>query len=90
MNEWKVNLGDRVKDRINGFVGIVTGRADFLYGCRQVVVAPENLGSDMSKHPDGAWLDEDRVEVVEPAVHNQPESASVRAGGPQPNMPRRK
>ena len=76
------NLGDKVKDRINGFTGIVTGRAEYLYGCVQVLVAPTVIGKD-GKHPDSVWLDEDRVAVTKASVVGSPASAAVRAGGPQ-------
>jgi hypothetical protein len=77
-----VNLGDRVRDKINGFVGIVTGRADYLYGCRNVLVAGEALDE---KGPDAEWIDEDRVEVVAVGVVARPASAATRAGGPLTN-----
>ncbi len=76
-----VNLGDKVKDRINGFEGIVTGLAYYLYGCRQVYVAPTSL-AEHGKWPDGQWIDEDRVAVVAPDEVEQPDSAADRAGGP--------
>jgi hypothetical protein len=76
-----VNLGDRVKDKINGFVGIVIGSASYLYGCEQILVAPEVLG-EHGKRPDAEWIDEDRVEVVHRAVHSSPSTAPARAGGP--------
>lgn len=74
-------LGDRVKDRINGYTGIVTGRAEYLFGCVHVLVAPEALPTD-GKHPDSTWIDEDRVIVVGAAIVAKPASAVVRAGGP--------
>jgi len=76
-----VNLGDKVKDRINGFQGIVTGRAEYLYGCVQVVISPDRLGKD-GDYLEGKWVDEDRVEVVNPYAAPRPQSADVRAGGP--------
>jgi hypothetical protein len=79
-----VNLGDKVRDRINGFTGIVTGRSVYLYGCVHVLVAPTALPAD-GKHPDSTWIDEDRVEIIEAAAAAQPQSAAVRAGGPSVN-----
>jgi hypothetical protein len=76
------NLGDKVRDRINGFTGIVTGRAEYLYGCVQVLVAPQKTTKE-GKRPDSEWLDEDRVEVLKAGVHGKPASAATRAGGPQ-------
>ncbi len=76
-----VNLGDKARDTINGFEGIVTGRAEYLYGCRQVLVAPTKLAAD-GKCPDSVWLDEGRVEVVAADEAERPASADERAGGP--------
>jgi hypothetical protein len=76
-----VKLGDKVRDRINGFEGVVTGRADYLFGCRQVLVAPTQLG-EQGKHPDSTWLDEDRVEVREEGFMPMPAGAATAAGGP--------
>lgn len=38
----RVMLGDKVKDRITGFEGIVTARTEFLYGCVRVNVTRQN------------------------------------------------
>ncbi len=56
-----IKLGDRVKDSITGFKGIATARAEYLYGCVQVLVQPESI-------KDGAivksqWMDEQRLDV---------------------------
>ncbi len=79
-------LGDKVRDRINGFTGVITGRSEFLYGCIQVLVAPLTITPE-GKHPDSVWLDEGRVEVIEEGAHERPASAPIRTGGPQPVMP---
>ncbi len=87
-----VELGSRVRDRINGFEGVVTGRAEYLFGCRQVLVAPEVLPAD-GKHPESTWLDEDRVQIVISraiAADSAPDSMPA-AGGPltDPEPPKR-
>lgn len=56
----QVEIGSRVKDKITGFAGVVTGRCQYISGCNQALVAPP-LG------PDGAfrgseWFDEQRLE----------------------------
>ena len=79
-----VNLGDKAKDRISGFEGIVIGKAEYLYGCRQVLVAPTKLTKD-GKRPDGEWFDEERLEVVKAGAQKRPASADERAGGPLTN-----
>jgi hypothetical protein len=75
------HLGDRVRDRINGFEGIVTGRAEYLFGCRQVLVAPTVLG-EHGKVPESCWLDEDRVALVEVEAVPIPATAVEAGGGP--------
>jgi hypothetical protein len=81
-----LNLGDKAKDRITGLVGIVTGRAEYLYGCVQVLISPAEV-KDGSPVP-GTWLDEDRCDLVKAAVQPRPASAPVRTGGPVQNLPR--
>ncbi len=76
-----VMLGDRAKDRINGFEGIVTGRAEYLYGCVQVLVAPTKLMED-GKCPDSVWLDEGRVDALAAPGAQRPATADEREGGP--------
>lgn len=59
-----VNLGDKVRDKISGFEGIATGRTEYLYKCVHILVSHDKLDKD-GKIPDGFWLDEDRLEVLE-------------------------
>lgn len=59
----KPELGDRVRDRVNGFEGMVTGRAEYLYGSTQILVTPTEAPTE-GKPPLNVWLDEDRVEMV--------------------------
>ena len=75
-----LKLGDVVKDRLSGFAGTVTGRAEYLFGCVQVLVNPRAVkdGSPVA----GTWLDEDRCEALAAAGTPRPASADERAGGP--------
>jgi hypothetical protein len=58
-------LGDRARDKITGFEGIVTGHCDYLTGCDQVLLNPPSKdGALVSAH----WFDIDRCEVVEAQV----------------------
>lgn len=72
-----VTLGDKVKDHITGFEGIVTGRATYLYGCVQVLVTAKK------RKPDGdiiaEWFDEQRVDT----------ESQVKTGGPMPSPNKR-
>ena len=73
-----IKLGDKVKDSISGFEGIVTGRAEYLYGCVRVLVQPESLQDD-GKLAEDTWIDEQRLD----------EYSKAKVGGPQNDPPRR-
>lgn len=58
-----------MNDKVTGFTGTVTGRVEYLTGCRQYLVQPR-VG-EKGKYPDAHWFDEDRLEadtLVEPMV----------------------
>lgn len=56
-----IHLGVKAKDKITGFEGTVTGRCEYLTGCNQVLIVPK---SKDGKAAEGAWFDEQRVEVL--------------------------
>ena len=56
-------LGSRVRDTISGFTGILTGRAEYLYGCVHLQISPEELSEGKPIAND--WFDEQRVELVD-------------------------
>jgi len=51
-----IKLGDKVKEPITGFVGIVTVRTEYLLGETQVYVSPAELVDE--KLPKGEWFNE--------------------------------
>lgn len=58
-----LELGDRVRDKITGYAGTITGICDYITGCRQMLVQPEvPFGGTISEMPKAAWIDEDRLE----------------------------
>lgn len=59
----KIKLGDKVKDKISGFTGIATGKADYLAGCIRIQISPQTLDKD-GKPGGEEWFDEDLVETV--------------------------
>lgn len=86
-----MKLGDRVKDKFNGFIGITTGRTEYINGCRQFLVKPEKLDKD-GKPQDALWLDEQNLELVTPGVMSDPfasMNAPAIAGGPDSRERRR-
>ncbi|MEQ1905152.1 MAG: hypothetical protein ABL888_13265 [Pirellulaceae bacterium] len=61
---FKFELGSKVRSKISGFQGIATSRSEHLNGCHRYWVAPP-VDKD-GKLPDGYWLDEAEIEVIEP------------------------
>lgn len=41
-----IKLGDKAKDSISGFAGIVTGYYTYLNGCVRCQIEPDRLGKD--------------------------------------------
>lgn len=60
--EFKIGLGDEVRDKISGLKGKVTTRAECLNGCHRYTVQP-GIDKD-GKMPDSYWLDEQQLEYV--------------------------
>jgi hypothetical protein len=58
-----IKLGDRVRDRITGLVGIAIGVTDWLYGCRRWCVQPEKTKD--GKPAETCYIDEPQLEVVD-------------------------
>lgn len=63
-------LGDRARDKITGFEGVLTSRAEFLTGCNRYCVQPTELKD--GKPIDGIYFDEAQIEIVGEGL--QPES----------------
>ena len=59
-----MKLGDRVKDKVTGFSGVVLARSEGLYEVDQYRVHPESLRSDDGRPTAAMWLDAGRLEVV--------------------------
>lgn len=63
---WLVTkLGDKYRDRITGFEGTATGRAEYLYEEPSVQITR----ADGSGKPESVWLAEGRLD---PAEHESP------------------
>lgn len=81
-----IKLGSRCADVISGFEGIAIARAQYLYGCVQVCLAPEELDKD-EKPREAVWFDEQRLHVLEEAVGVSSGGADDGPGGPQITPP---
>lgn len=75
--ESMIKLGQKVKDKITGFTGVVMGRTEYLYGCVSVAVLSTKLKDDKPK--DWVWFDEQRLTLL----------SKAKSGGPQPEAPSR-
>ncbi len=80
MEPTKVGLGDRARDTITGFQGIVIGITDWLANCRRIGIQPEELKD--GKPLEAVWFDEPHVELVGSTAHSI--AAAPATGGPMP------
>ena len=58
----EIELGQTVKDKVTGFQGVVTGKAEYLYGCTTIGVTPK-VGKD-GKTAEAEWFDEPSLNIV--------------------------
>lgn len=63
-----IKLGDRGKDKISGFEGICTSRAEWLYACTKVYLTPQKLQQKKYKPEAGEWFDEPQIDLVREEV----------------------
>jgi hypothetical protein len=86
----KIELGDKVRDRISGFTGIAVGRTDWMYGCSRVVIAPQELHNGSLVDSQAFDIQQlellekkviKREEVVDESIPEKKEKAGP--GGPQ-------
>jgi hypothetical protein len=86
-NVSRLKLGERAKDTISGFTGIVFGITYYMTGCTKVYLEPTKLDKD-GKTMDGCWFDEQRVVPVKGAGFKAAKDATATSGGPMPLPPK--
>jgi hypothetical protein len=59
-----IQLNQRVRDTVTGFTGLVLGRAEYVYESTSCRVHQQTLDT-YGKMPDGVWIDEARLEVIQ-------------------------
>ena len=74
--KFKFANGDKVKEKITGFTGTITGTCYYLTGCNQYLIFPECKKSH--KKPAGHWFDEERLALLEKEVVKATEVTSKR------------
>ncbi len=83
MND-EIRLGQRVRDKVDGFQGVVVARTEWLWGCVRYEVQPEVLADD-GQPLKTQWLDQEQLEVLDaPVVEGMPlpPPVGVATGGP--------
>lgn len=60
----EIKLGQKARDIVTGFEGIVLATMQHLTGCNQVCILPQTLDKD-GKRRDGEWFDDSRVEILD-------------------------
>lgn len=76
---FKFGLGDEVKDKVTGFKGAISGRTEWLYGCRRYTVQPTKLKDGKPMDPLG--FDEAALILIKAAGPGQ--KVQPRKGGPR-------
>jgi hypothetical protein len=59
----RINLGDLVSHKINGYEGVATGLAQYMSSGNQVLVSQEKLTDD-NKLPESHWIDEGMLSML--------------------------
>ena len=71
-----IKLGDKARDSISGFVGVVVAITEWLNGCQRILIQPQMLHE--GKPVESQTFDAEQVEVVLP----EPVVKPSRTGGP--------
>lgn len=93
----RINLGDKVKDRISGLTGIVIARTEWMYGCVRLTVQPQEMKD--GKPVDVQAIDEPQLELLEARAIkdipnwresvDEPEPVRRTAAGDRPDVAQR-
>lgn len=75
--EFKFALGEKVKDIVTGYSGVIMGASVFLTGCNQYGVLPQKLSKD-GDVTDWRWFDENRLIKVGKGVELPKQEKPIR------------
>ncbi len=75
----KIENGDKVRDRITGMTGTVTGIVEYITGCNQALVVPQ-IGAD-GAFREGVWFDLQRLSVEQKGAVALDETDESMPGG---------
>lgn len=57
-------LGMKVKDKMTGMQGYVTSVCFDLYGCIQLIIAPDGLTKEGTAKDSFGWIDINRISII--------------------------
>jgi len=67
-----IKLGAIAKDKVTTFQGVVMGKAEYLTGCNQLLIQPQNdMGTFLTAYPEARWFDEGRLEFVSSGINGK-------------------
>lgn len=76
---FKIQMGSKVKDKFSKFEGTITGRAEYIAGCRQYQVQAKGTSKNAGEV---GWFDEERLIFI--GMNKVYENLNVKkTGGPQ-------
>jgi hypothetical protein len=89
----EIDLGDKARDRITGYTGIVTAKTVWLNGCVRLSLQRIELDKD-GKPYDTQTFDIEQLELLDAAAvpssnRNKVAAPAAITGGPRPEIPRR-
>lgn len=82
--EKMIELGQKAKDKITQFEGILTAKITYLYGCNQYCIVPPAKDGEVKE---GQWFDEGRIEITGPGVTAK-EVQTEKSGGINRDCPK--
>jgi hypothetical protein len=77
-----IELGQKAEDKITGFYGVITGRAQYLTGCDQYCLQPP-IRPDINEIIKPEWFDEGRIRILAKGI------TAAEVTGPAPGGPQR-
>ena len=82
-----LKLGLKAREKVTGIEGILTGKAEYLYGCEQWMITPK-VSKETPDKIESFWFDSGRLEVIGFGV--LPKSVmGPKPGGPNHDAPKR-
>ena len=84
MNNAQIAKGDRVRDTITGYEGLVVCVADWINGCVRFGIQAEKLDKDGKPYP-LEFFDAQQVELIEAGIYPEEREVIVKddTGGPR-------